>query len=325
MKVVPADLAAVCRLMRSERRAALAVHVNPDTDAIGAAAGMLDLFAQLGVEAFLHAADDVRLPLEAYLLPAGSVVRELPDAATPLYALDCGSLNRVALPVDRREGPVVNIDHHRDNNGFGDVVLLRVEASSTCEIVCDIARALALEPGPQAAAALYAGLSFDSGHFRHSSTTARTFGCAAWLRELGVDVTAVHKRLYEQRSREALRLWARVVAAARAEADGRVMLATVTQSDYAATGAREDETEGILETLRAVAGVEAAVLVKEQAEGPRVRVSLRSGGLDVSAIAALRGGGGHRLAAGFSSDDNPQEVTAWLSSELARRLSTVSC
>ena len=74
----------------------------------------------------------------------------------------------MALPVDRREGPVVNIDHHRDNSGFGDVVLLRVEASSTCEIVCDIARALALEPGPQAAAALYAGLSFDSGHFRHS-------------------------------------------------------------------------------------------------------------------------------------------------------------
>lgn len=326
MKVAPADLAAVCRRMRSERRAALAVHVNPDTDAVGAAAGMLDLFAQLGVEAFLHATVDVRLPLEEYLLPAGSVIRELPEATTTaLYALDCGSLNRVALPVDRWEGPVVNIDHHRDNSGFGDLVLLRVEASSTCEIVCDIARALALEPGPQAAAALYAGLSFDSGHFRHSSTTARTFACAAWLCGLGVDVTAVHKQLYEQRSQGALRLWARVVAAAEAEADGRVMLATVSQSDYAATGAHEDETEGILESLRAVAGVEAAVLVKEQTEGARVRVSLRSGGLDVSAIAALRGGGGHRLAAGFSSDDSPQEVTAWLSSELARRLSTVSC
>lgn len=325
MRATPADLAAVCRRMRSDRRVALAVHVNPDTDAIGSAAGMLDLFDQLGVEAVLHAAEDVRLPLEAYLLPADSVVRGLPDAATPLYALDCGSLSRVALPLDQWEGLVVNIDHHRDNTGFGDLILLRVEASSTCEIVCDIARALALDPGPQAAAALYAGLSFDSGHFRHSNTTARTFACAAWLRELGVDVTAVHRQLYEQRSQGALRLWARVVAAAEAEADGRLMVATVTLHDYAVTGAREDETEGILETLRAVAGVEAAVLVKEQTEGARVRVSLRSGDLDVSAIAALRGGGGHRLAAGFSSDDSPKEVTAWLSSELARHLSTVSC
>jgi phosphoesterase RecJ-like protein len=311
--------------MRSERCAALAVHVNPDTDAIGAAAGMLDLFGQLGIAAYLHVAEGVRLPLEEYLLPAGTVVRGLPDTQTPLYALDCGNLSRAALPVDRWEGLVVNIDHHRDNSGFGDLVLLRVEASSTCEIVCDIARALALEPGPQAAAALYAGLSFDSGHFRHSNTTAQTFVCAAWLRGLGVDVTAVHRQLYEQRSQGALRLWARIVGAAEAEAGGRVMIATVTLNDYAVAGAHEDETEGIIETLRAVSGVEAAVLVKEQTEGARVRVSLRSGDLDVSAIAALRGGGGHRLAAGFSSDDSPQEVTAWLSSELARRLSTASC
>jgi phosphoesterase RecJ-like protein len=104
-----------------------------------------------------------------------------------------------------------------------------------------------------------------------------------------------------------------------------VMLATVALSDYAATGAHEDETDGVLETMRSVAGVEVAVLIKEQTEGARVRVSLRSSDLDVSAVAALRGGGGHRLAAGFSSDDSPQEVTAWLSSELARRLSTVCC
>jgi len=79
-----------------------------------------------------------------------------------------------------------------------------------------------------------------------------------------------------------------------------------------------------VESLRAVDGVEAAALVKEQSSGARTRVSLRSSSVDVSAIAALRGGGGHRLAAGFSSDDSPEEVSAWLSSELARCLSTAS-
>ena len=79
-----------------------------------------------------------------------------------------------------------------------------------------------------------------------------------------------------------------------------------------------------METLRSVDGVEAAAVVKEQSSGARVRVSLRSRAIDVSAIAAARGGGGHRLAAGFSSDDSPEEVSAWLSSELARSLSTAS-
>jgi len=102
-------------------------------------------------------------------------------------------------------------------------------------------------------------------------------------------------------------------------------VATLQRGDYAAAGAGEEETEGIVDSLRGVGGVEVAALVKEQSRGPRVRVSLRSNSHDVSEIAALRGGGGHRLAAGFSSDDGPGEVTAWLSSELEKRLLTASC
>ena len=101
----------------------------------------------------------------------------------------------------------------------------------------------------------------------------------------------------------------------------------MTLADYAAAGAGEDETDGIVDSLRSIAGVEVAALVKEQSRGPRVRRSVcGSNAHDVSAIAALQGGGGgHRLAAGFSSDDGPEEVTAWLNSELERRLSTASC
>ena len=286
---------------------------------------MLDLFAQLGVTAALHVAEGVALPLADALLPGARVVRALPAQDTPLYALDCGSRARIALPLDGWSGAIVNIDHHRDNTCFGELNLVRPAGSSTCELVCDIARALPLVPGPQAAAALYAGISFDTGHFRHPSTSAGTFACAAWLRGLGVDVTAVYELLYQQRSLAALQLWARAVEGARRLCGGRIVLAAVTAGDFAATGAGQEDTEGIVETLRAVAGVEVVALVKEQNDGARVRVSLRSDNLDVGGIAALRGGGGHRLAAGFSSDDSPEEVTAWLSSELARRLPTESC
>lgn len=323
MKALPADLAAVCRRMRGERRAALAVHEQPDVDAVGAAAGMLDLFAQLEIPAALHVAEGVELPGES-LLPGGGVLRSAPVQDAALYALDCGSRARVALPVEWWPNVVINIDHHRDNDAFGALNLLRPDSSSTSELVCDIARALVLPPRPGAAAALYAGISFDTGHFRHSSTSAATFAAAAWLRGFGVDITAVYRQLYQQRSLAALRLSARTVDAARQSAGGRIVVATITLADYAATGARETESEGIVETLREVAGVEVVALVKEQTEGARVRVSLRSDNLDVGAIATLRGGGGHRLAAGFSSDQSPGEVAAWLSSELARRLSMAS-
>jgi bifunctional oligoribonuclease and PAP phosphatase NrnA len=320
--VLPADVAAVCRRMREESRVALAVHEKPDADALGAAAGMIDLFAQLGARATLNVDERELLPHEQLLLPAGSVVRGLPDSGTPLYALDCGSFLRLALPVKRWGGFVADIDHHHDNTRFGDLVLLRAAASSTSEIVCDLAGALGLTPTAPAATALYAGISFDSGHFRHASTSGHTLETAAWLLELGADATGIYRELYERRSLGALRLWGRAVAHAEPVAGGRALVATLSRADYVAAGAAEEETEGIVEGLRAVDGVEAAALVKEENGG--VRVSLRSNGADVSSIAALRGGGGHRQAAGFSSEGSAEEVTAWLSSELARLLSTAS-
>jgi phosphoesterase RecJ-like protein len=322
VKALAADLDALCRRMRGERRVALAVHEKPDSDALGAAAGMLDLFTQLGVDAELYVAEDELLPLGDVLLPADRTRRGAPPADAALYALDSGDPDRLALPS---WGEVaVNIDHHHDNPRYGELSLVRGEASSTSELVCDIARALGLRLSPQSAAALYAGISFDTGHFHHDSTAPSTFRTAAWLVELGVDVTGMYALLYERRSLAALRLWARAVGGARPIAGGRALLAASTRQDFAATGAGPEETDGIVDSLRGVDGVEVAALVKEQAAGTRVRVSLRSETVDVSAVAALQGGGGHKLAAGFASDDSPEEVVTWLSSELERRLSTAS-
>jgi phosphoesterase RecJ-like protein len=322
VKPLAADLDALCRRMRGERLVALAVHEKPDSDALGAAAGMLDLFAQLGVPADLYVSEDELLPLGDVLLPAGRVRRGAPPADAALYALDSGNPDRLALPS---WGDVaVNIDHHHDNPRYGELAFVRGAASSTSELVCDIARALELRPAPQTAAALYAGISFDTGHFHHDSTAPSTFRTAAWLVELGTPVTGMYALLYESRSQASLRLWARAVAGATAVAGGRALLACVTTDDLTTTGAGPEETDGIVDSLRGVDGVEVAALVKQQTGGAGVRVSLRSETIDVSAIAALQGGGGHKLAAGFSSDDSPEEVIAWLSSELERRLSTAS-
>ena len=298
--------------MRAESRVALAVHESPDGDAVGAAAGMLDLFGQLGAAALLYIDAGVELPLAAELLPPGVVAEGPPPATATLYALDCGSAARLAVTLGERRGPTVNIDHHHDNTRFGDLNLVDGDASSTSELVGEIAAALGLRFSARAATALYAGISFDTGHFQHASTSAATFECCARLVADGADPNHVYRLLYETRSLAALRLWA------------RALLTWLTTDDFAQTGAADDETDGIVDALRSVSGVEVAALARPHGDG-LVKVSLRSEGFDVSALAALKGGGGHRQAAGLTTAGTVEGVTEWLNTELDERLSTASC
>ena len=262
------------------------------------------------------------LPLADEFLSAELVVEGPPPVGATLYALDCGSRERLALTLGPWQGRIVNIDHHHDNTRFGLLNLVDDTASSASQIVCEIATALERHFSPRAAAALYAGISFDTGHFQHSSTSAATFACCARLVSDGADPNAVYRLLFETRSLASLRLWARAIGAALPVAGGRALIAPLTAADFAATGASDDETEGIVDALRSVPGVEVAALVRPRDDG--ARVSLRSDGFDVSAVAALKGGGGHKQAAGFSSSGTVEEVTRWLSIALDERLSTAS-
>ena len=214
MKLLAADLDAVCRRMRAERRVALAVHEKPDADALGAAAGMLDLFAQLGVDAELCVSEGELLPLGDVLLPAGRVRRGAPPSDAALYALDSGNPDRLALPS---WGDVaVNIDHHHDNPRYGELAFVRGEASSTSE-----SSSCATSPARSSCGLAARSRGPVRGHLvRHRPLPPRqhkspsTFRTAAWLVELGVDVTGMYALLYESRTEASLRLWARAVAGA---------------------------------------------------------------------------------------------------------------
>jgi bifunctional oligoribonuclease and PAP phosphatase NrnA len=319
------ELAAVTQAMRAERLVALAIHENPDSDAVGAAVGMLDLFEQLGVAGRIHISPAQPLPIAEAFIGADYVSHELPPAGATLYAIDCGSFDRLALPVDAWEGTIVNIDHHHDNTAYGSLNLICPEASSASEIVCDIAATLALSFRPWAANALYAGISFDTGHFRHQNTSSHALACAASLVEAGADPRRIYQLLYETRTLPTLRLWARALSSVIAVAGGRGLIAVLDEVDYRETGADHNETEGIVDFLRSIHGVSVAALVKQHGDSETTRASLRSHGIDVSALAALRGGGGHREAAGFSTAGDPKEVAGWLSTELEKLLSTGSC
>jgi phosphoesterase RecJ-like protein len=230
------------------------------------------------------------------------------------------------MPVDWLQGngrAIINIDHHHDNTRFGTLNLVDEGASSTAEIIFDLARELGIELTPEIALALYVGLVTDTGRFMYESTTPRTHRVAAELIAAGVDVDDTYRRLYERVPMEKLRLVERALGAAESHAGGALVMSYVTSDDYAASGASEVHTEGIIDYLRSIEGARVAALVRDKRDGPQPRkVSLRSvdGAIDVSEIAREKGGGGHARAAGFSTDLSYEELVEFLSARLRAQL-----
>ncbi len=322
------DLDRVAAELRDRDRFLLTAHEGPDGDALGSLLGMHNLLTQLGKDSVMFmAAKEFPLPIEYRFLSLEEVFHEAPAdmADRTVVFLDCGNIDR--MPVDfLTEGGnfVINIDHHHDNTRFGDVNLVDTAASSTAEIVYELGRQLGGRLTPEIASALYVGLVTDTGKFMYENANAETHRIAAELIEAGVDVDDTYRRLYEHVPLEKLRLVARALNGIQLLCDERLVLAYVTAADYEASGAGEEMTEGIIDHLRSVEGAKVAALVRDQGSRGRTarKVSLRSseGDVDVSAIARSQGGGGHKRAAGFSTDLELEELIQLLCGEVGSQL-----
>ncbi|MDX6720693.1 MAG: bifunctional oligoribonuclease and phosphatase NrnA, partial [Solirubrobacteraceae bacterium] len=197
--------------------------------------------------------------------------------------------------------------------------------SSTAEIVWDLMRGLDVELTPPIAEALYVGLVTDTGRFMYENTGPRAHVMAADLIEAGVDVHEVYRRLYEGVPEPKLALLTRALAAVERFDGGQLTLARLRREDFAATGAEESFTEGIIDHLRSVQGTKVAALARELTGADRrgfSKVSLRAtdGAVDVSVIARAQGGGGHRQAAGFATEMQRDELVAFLRDAVAAQL-----
>ena len=318
----------VANEIRSRDRFLLTAHEGPDGDALGSLLGMHRLLTQFGKDSVMFlAAKEFPLPIEYRFLPLEEVFHEPPADVADRAAvfLDCGNIDR--MPVDfLTDGNLftINIDHHHDNTLFGDLNLVEVDASCTAEIVYELAILLGAEITPEIAAALYVGLVTDTGKFMYENTSARTHRIAADLIEAGVEVDETYRRLYEHVPLEKLRLLSRALEGIQRHCDGELVLAYIAADDYRATGAGEEMTEGIIDHLRSVEGARVAALVRDLGDRGRAarKVSLRSSGgeVDVSAIARVHGGGGHKRAAGFSTDLELDDLVKFLCGEVAAQL-----
>jgi bifunctional oligoribonuclease and PAP phosphatase NrnA len=315
----------VIEVLRDGGPVCVCAHASPDGDALGSLLGLGRSLAATGRDVVLFQDGDEPFPRELAFLGLEGIARRVPaDAAErTLIALDCGSALRIdcAGEAAGRFARVVNVDHHHDNTLFGDVNLVDAEASCTAEIVAGLLDEAGIPLAEGAPLALYVGLVTDTGRFAYVNTTPRAHRLAARLLEEGVQPAQVFATLFESLPLARQRLLGLALGRARVAGGGRLAITWLTREDFESTGADDAASDGVVDALRAIEGVELAALVREPRDrsGPSRKVSLRSrgGGLDCSAIARQRGGGGHPGAAGYSTDESVDEIVSFLGAAAA--------
>jgi phosphoesterase RecJ-like protein len=322
-KTEAVELRQVAAAIRGHDRFLVTTHENPDGDALGSLLAMTLALRALGKDAEMYLFGEVPIPNEYEFMQFAGLIRgPNPDATgRVVLALDAANERRLGPEKTLLEKAllVIDIDHHHDNTRYGDANLIVGSASSTGEILRDIFHELDVKLTPEIAEALYIAVVTDTGRFQYANTTAKALRLAAELVDAGADVHRVFQGVYENVAFAKLKLVARALENAEVFDGGRVIVSHLEKEDFDAAGAEEPYSEGIIDYLRAVEGAELAALIREPPtrNGPTRRVSLRTTeeDLDVSAIARKSGGGGHRQAAGFSSESSVEEITDFIRRE----------
>lgn len=312
------DMQAVVDVVRQGRRFAVCSHARPDGDAVGSMLAFGMILTQLGKQADLVAADSV--PLIYRGLPCATTIRQAPRIEGEYDAvilLECDGLARSRLfGLERRF--TVNIDHHVSAREFADVNWIDTDACAVAEMVYRLARAAGVTVTADMAACLYTGVLTDTGSFCYEGTDVHAFEMARELVRCGADPAQLAREIYFSNPLSKMVLLGAALNNLRRK--GRLAWLWVTHDDMLRTGAAEEDCEGIVNYAIAIAGVEAAVLLRELPDR-RVRLSLRSKGhLDVARIAASFGGGGHLHAGGCTLEGPLSAATDRILDTMRREL-----
>ena len=310
--VTPPD--ELVRILREPQGKVLCLgHVHPDGDVLGTLFGLGLALGAAGASVTFGGPHPV--PSVLAFLPGSdrwNVWKTAPDTFDVIVMTDCPNPDRSEGLLEGARGPqsrVLNIDHHPDNRRYGTVNWIDPSAAATGEMVFDLVRALGLRVTPAVALNLFTAIHTDTGSFRYSNTTPRTFKIAAELTAAGADPALVSDRLYQQRARDSLVQLGEVLRRVQVSEDGRIAWLSVPRGLVS----REFlDAEDLVGYPRSVGGVKVAVLLREEEPGT-VKASLRAKGeVAVNAIAHRFGGGGHENAAGCTLSGTLDEATAVL-------------
>jgi nanoRNase/pAp phosphatase (c-di-AMP/oligoRNAs hydrolase) len=287
----------------------ITTHINPEGDAVGSEAGLALFLQNLGKKTVI--VNSSPTPANCLFLPLAGFIKIYPEDFTPdilenadaIFIVDVNSWQHVGPFGDvirASSKPRVCIDHHQGpEEGFAGVIVSDTKAAAAGLMIFDLINDMGAEITPDIAEALYTAISTDTGSFRFSNTDARVFRAAAELCAKGAKPFSVFKKVNAKRW-GAARLIGAALSTLEKTADGKIAWIHVTQRMFEESGADYEDSDGLLELVRPVRGVEICIIFKE-GQGSEVKVSMRSNGaVDAFAIAKLHGGGGHRLAAGMT-------------------------
>jgi phosphoesterase RecJ-like protein len=286
---------------------AIACHVNPDADALGSTLGLSNALRAFGKDTICSFPNEpFDPPRWVSMLPGTDALvppREFPKQPPVMVTCDVASMDRLGMlaPAAVRATTLIWIDHHVSNDGLGTIPLIDPSASSTAEMVWRLLKEMGGEVPLETAVCLYAGVVTDTGRFQYEAVTPETLRLGAELREFPFEHTRLVQALYEDNAVAYLRLLGVALERVALEPDADLVWSYLTQADLASAGVKPSEADDLIDVVRTAREADVAAVIKQQRDG-RFKVSLRSrGGHDVASVASAFGGGGHRLAAGYTS------------------------
>jgi phosphoesterase RecJ-like protein len=290
----------IIKRVKAAQHTVLILHVNPDADSFGSASAFYTYMLQLHQKVTLFCVTP-KLDRKLFSIPwFDKIKHQFPSSADLAVSFDCGSVQRLGIDV---MCDIINIDHHRSNNSFGTLNLIDCNAISTTEVLYDFFKSVNVKLNAKMATALYAGLLDDSQNFLHQKTEAKHFNMAADLLNCNANTKGIIHSLYKNNSLASLRLKGLMFQELKLRCNGQVAVLHVNLEMLRRSGALPQETEVALEESLTLSTVSVALLLREQHSGG-IKGSLRGDGvIDVSVLAQIFGGGGHRDAAGFNVVD----------------------
>lgn len=296
-------------------------HVNPDGDALGSALALCMTMRAMGKNSWVLLEEEVPAYIDFLDVSCCTQDQNCIDNPEVCLCVDCGEENRMPERIKKfNSGKTrICIDHHSTGGSFGDYYYIDEDEAATAQIVYKLIKTMGWELSSSAADALYTGIVTDTGSFQYSNTTPDTHKIASELLAIGVDSAAIAVKLYQNVSLKKLRLQSRVIEDIDIFADGRAVIAYISQNMLKEAEASDDDGEGIIDFIKSIDGVEIAALLKERGEA--VKVSMRAKSYArVDKIAVKFGGGGHVKAAGCTLDMDAEKAAGILKNEITEAL-----
>ena len=298
------NLECIKRYIDEAHTIALAAHVHADGDAVGSVGAMYHFLKEIGKEVYM-----VLPNLEdnfCFLPGIHERVENVPlEEYDLLICLDTSNIERLNIaPEDivKAKNTIV-IDHHKNNMIEADVKLVNIEAPANCEIIYDVIEYMNHAISKNIAEYIYMGLMTDTGSFNYERTSSKTHNIAGKMIDVGADYVRTCKLLNQTYSEARMKLVSQVIDSMETYFDGKLRIGMTDIDTMNKFNAKDQDVQSIVNYLRGIEGTVIAIYFRALAEGG-YKVSIRADEpIDASELCLIFGGGGHKRAAGFSTDD----------------------